>query len=75
MKIIRACIYPKDIQCITGRSERYGRKLLREIKVHFGKEQHQFVTSEEFDAIYTKIKKNHLLITIFISKINSISIA
>ncbi|MCF6182674.1 MAG: hypothetical protein L3J60_11710 [Lutibacter sp.] len=48
MKIIRACIYPKDIQCITGRSERYGRKLLREIKVHFGKEQHQFVTIKEF---------------------------
>ena len=48
MKIIRACIYPKDIQCITGRSERYGRKLLNEIKLHFGKEQHQFITSEEF---------------------------
>ncbi len=48
MKIVRACIYPKDIQCITGRSERYGRKLLNEIKVHFGKEQHQFVTVNEF---------------------------
>jgi len=48
MKIIRACIYPKDIQCITGRSERYGRKLLNEIKVHFGKEPHQFVTINEF---------------------------
>ena len=48
MKIIRACIYPKDIQCITGRSERYGRKLLNRIKTHFGKEQHQFVTINEF---------------------------
>ena len=48
MKIIRACIYPKDIQCITGRSERYGRKLLNKIKAHFGKEQHQFVTINEF---------------------------
>ena len=28
----RACIYPKDIQRITGRSERYGRKLLNDIK-------------------------------------------
>ena len=55
MKIIRACIYPKDIQCITGRSERYGRKLLNEIKVHFGKEQHQFITTEEF-AEYSGIK-------------------
>ncbi|WP_457617549.1 hypothetical protein [Lutibacter sp.] len=48
MKIIRACIYPKDIQCITGRSERYGRKLLNEIKAHFGKQKHQFVTINEF---------------------------
>ena len=56
MKIVRACIYPKDIQCITGRSERYGRKLLNEIKVHFGKEQHQFVTIEEF-AEYSGISE------------------
>ncbi|MCF6168859.1 hypothetical protein [Lutibacter sp.] len=48
MKIIRACIYPKDIQCITGRSERYGHKLLNEIKAHFGKQKHQFVTIKEF---------------------------
>ncbi len=44
----RACIYPKDIQRITGRSERYGRKLLNEIKSYFDKEPHQFVTTEEF---------------------------
>ena len=55
MKITRACIYPKDIQCITGRSERYGRRLLNEIKLHFGKEKHQFITSEEF-AEYSGIK-------------------
>ena len=55
MKIVRACIYPKDIQCITGRSERYGRKLLNVIKEHFGKESHQFITSEEF-AEYSGIK-------------------
>ena len=48
MKIVRACICPKDIQGITGRSERYGRKLLNEIKVYFVKESYQFVTSEEF---------------------------
>jgi len=48
MKIVRACIYPKDIQCITGRSERYGRKLLNKIKSHFGKQKHQFVTVNEF---------------------------
>jgi len=55
MKIVRACIYPKDIQCLTGRTERYGRKLLNEIKVHFGKQPYQFITSEEF-ADYSGIK-------------------
>jgi hypothetical protein len=48
MKIVRACIYPKDIQCLTGRTERYGRKLLKEIKLYLGKEPHQFVTINEF---------------------------
>ena len=44
----RACIYPKDIQRITGRSERYGRKLLNEIKEYLDKKPHQFVTINEF---------------------------
>ena len=44
----RACIYPKDIQRITGRSERYGRKLLNDIKTYFDKEPHQFVTIKDF---------------------------
>jgi len=48
MKTKRACIYPKDIQRITGRSERYGRKLLNDIKNYFDKEPHQFVTIHEF---------------------------
>ena len=48
MKIIRACIYPKDIHCITGRSERFGRRLLNEMKKHFGKQAHQFITAQEF---------------------------
>lgn len=44
----RACIYPKDIQRITGRSERYGRKLLNDIKNFLDKKPHQFVTIDEF---------------------------
>ncbi len=44
----RVCIYPKDIQLITGRSERYGRKLLQTIKDVLEKEPHQFVTVKEF---------------------------
>ena len=44
----RLCIYPKDIQVITGRSDRYGRNLIKKIKDHFKKQQHQVVTVEEF---------------------------
>nr|WP_296385384.1 hypothetical protein [Winogradskyella sp.] len=56
MRIVRVCIYPKDIQRITGRSERYGRKLLNDIKAHFGKKPYQFITAEEF-AEYSGIKE------------------
>jgi hypothetical protein len=48
MNLKRACIYPKDIQRITGRSERYGRKLLNDIKCFLDKEPHQFITINEF---------------------------
>jgi hypothetical protein len=33
---------------ITGKSERYGRKLLEKIKTKYLKEDHQFVTIDEF---------------------------
>lgn len=57
MRIVRACIYPKDIQRITGRSERYGRKLLNDIKTYFDKKPHQFVTVKEFSQ-YTGIEED-----------------
>lgn len=44
----RLVIFPKDIQIITGRSDRYGRKLIKKIKEHFKTEQHQVVSVEEF---------------------------
>ena len=44
----RLCIYPKDIQVITGRSDRYGRNLIKKIKDHFSKQQHEVVTVDEF---------------------------
>ena len=44
----RLCIYPKDIQIITGKSDRYGRYLIKRIKEYFNKQQHQVVTVEEF---------------------------
>ncbi|CAG5083123.1 hypothetical protein [Parvicella tangerina] len=55
-RLKRICIYPKDVQRITGRSERYGRKLLQQIRRHFEKDQHQFVTIKEFSE-YTGINE------------------
>jgi predicted transcriptional regulator len=46
----RLCIYPKDIQVVTGKSERYGRSLIRKIKDHLQKQPHQVVTVDEFSA-------------------------
>jgi hypothetical protein len=60
----RVCIYPKDVQRITGKSERYGRTLLQKIKEYFRKEEHQFVTIEEF-CQYTGIKEEQ--VSIFLS--------
>ncbi len=60
----RICIYPKDIQRITGKSERYGRILIEKIKSHFNKEKHQFISVEEF-CDYTGLKledvKSHII--------------
>ena len=48
MILNRSCIYPKDVQRITGKSERTRRRLLQKIKNELGKQEHQFVTVEEF---------------------------
>jgi hypothetical protein len=60
MKVDRIIIYPKDVQRITGKSERYGRTLLRRIKDHFQKDIHQFVTVDEFCS-YTGIKNEQVV--------------
>ncbi|WP_304343217.1 hypothetical protein [Chryseobacterium koreense] len=44
----RICIYPKDIQLITGKSERYSRDLILKIKSSLNKPEHQFLTVLEF---------------------------
>lgn len=48
MKRDRLVIYPKDIQLITGRGERYAQRLVRIMKERLGKEKHQFITIDEF---------------------------
>ena len=44
----RVCIYPKDIQVVTGKSERWGRNLIKKIKEAYNKQNHQLVTVDEF---------------------------
>ena len=44
----RLCIYPKDIQVVTGRSERYGRNLIKKMKEALSKQEHQYITIDEF---------------------------
>ena len=44
----RICIYPKDVQVVTGKSERYGRTIIKTIKERLYKEAHQLVTIDEF---------------------------
>jgi hypothetical protein len=48
MKTKRIIIYPKDVQRITGKSERAGRALLMKIKKTNDKTKHQFVSVNEF---------------------------
>lgn len=57
MKQERAVVYPKDVQRITGKSERYGRMLLSRIRKANQKQEHQFVTVHEF-ADFTGIPED-----------------
>ncbi len=57
MKLTRLCIYPKDVQRITGKSEKTSRRLLQAIKTNLGKQEHQFITLDEF-AQHTGIDAN-----------------
>ncbi len=55
----RLCVYPKDVQRITGKSERYGRMLLLKIRESINKQDHQFISIEEF-CTYTGLKMDHV---------------
>ena len=46
----RIVIYPKDVQRMTGKSEKYCRLLLKKIIRATGKESHQFVSIEDFSG-------------------------
>lgn len=44
----RICIYPKDIQLITGKSYRQSARLAQKIKKELNKTEKDFLTVEEF---------------------------
>ena len=56
----RVCIYPKDVQRITGKSYRSSRLLILDVKKHFNKEEHQLVSIEEF-CLYTGLKSEEVI--------------
>ena len=51
----RVCIYPKDIQRITGKSYRQSIRLKQKIKKDLNKLENEFLTIEDF-CLYTGIK-------------------
>jgi hypothetical protein len=44
----RICIYPKDVQVLTGKSERSARKIIAKIRLIHSKGKHQLVSLKEF---------------------------
>lgn len=54
-EIKRVCIYPKDIQRITGKSYRQSIRILQMIKTDANKQPNQLVSIEEF-CVFTGLK-------------------
>jgi len=44
----RICIYPKDIERVTGKSYRQSLRILKNIRISLNKLETEFVTIEEF---------------------------
>ena len=60
----RVCIYPKDIQLITGKSYRQSTRLMQKIKKELNKLENEFLTIDEFCA-HTGIKYEQVTHLIF----------
>jgi hypothetical protein len=56
----RLCIYPKDIQRITGKSYRQSIRLLQKIRKDLNKLENEFVSVEEF-CTYTSLKHEQVI--------------
>ena len=56
----RVCIYPKDIQRITGKSYRQSTRILNEIRKSLRKSKNSLVSIEEF-CLHTGLNIEHVL--------------
>jgi hypothetical protein len=59
----RLCIYPKDIQRITGKSYRQSLRLLNKIRNDLNKLENEFVSIDEF-CQYTSLKYEQVMVLI-----------
>jgi RecB family exonuclease len=57
---MRLCIYPKDIQRITGKSYRQSIRLLQKIRKDLNTLENEFVSIEEF-CKYTSLKQEQVM--------------
>ncbi|MES2573819.1 MAG: hypothetical protein V4572_02650 [Bacteroidota bacterium] len=60
----RICIYPKDIQRITGKSYRQSTRLMQKAKTDLNKLEKEFLTIEEFCS-YAGLKQEQVAHLIF----------
>lgn len=56
----RLCIYPKDIQRITGKSYRQSVRLMLKIRIELNKLENEFVSIEEF-CHFTSLKHEQVM--------------
>jgi hypothetical protein len=56
----RVCIYPKDIQRITGKSYRQSTRILNEVRKSLRKPKNNLVSIEEFCS-HTGLNVEHVL--------------
>ncbi|MFK7001499.1 hypothetical protein V3470_10500 [Flavobacterium oreochromis] len=55
----RVCIYPKDIERITGKSYRQSTRIFNKIKEEYNKPKNSLVSIEEF-CQFTGLKIEHI---------------
>jgi hypothetical protein len=59
LKTVRITICAKDVQTITGISYRAACRLIKKMKIHYQKSNHQFISISEF-CTYTGLKKEEV---------------